>query len=192
MNITQDLQTQVDDYKAKYFKKLTIGIQIRTKKHFRGLEKPAMETFFKLARLLQQKHEVSDDETSFFVTTDDPHAFDVANNVLHGLNVWHTDFHPRRTLSGDLMAVVDMRLLSLCDEMVITHGSSFGQIAAAWTKKLPYSVAPGDTYWGASVSEPCYWNVRNALKVPAVRENQPPVLELHHMLCHPNSEVWGD
>jgi len=105
--------------------------------------------------------------------------------------VWFTEFHQRRTVAGDLMAVVDLKLLSLCDEIIITHASSFGQIAAALGKKFSYNVADGDTYWGAAVSEPCYWNVRTALKVDHVQSKHSPVL-LHHLLCHPDKEVWGD
>ena len=53
-------------------------------------------------------------------------------------HVWYTEFHARRTQVGDLMAVVDMKLLSMCNETVITHASSFGQVAAALGRTYPY------------------------------------------------------
>jgi hypothetical protein len=42
--------------------------------------------------------------------------------------------NPGRVVDG----VVDMKLLSMCDEILITYGSSFGQISAAWGGLKPY------------------------------------------------------
>lgn len=138
MALSPELQNRVDEFQKKHFRKLNIGIQIRTKKHFRGLEKAQSITYFRVAKLIQQKYGFADEDTSYFFTTDEPSKLQEAYNYLGKDNVWYTEFHSRRTQVGDLMAVVDMQLLSMCNETVITHASSFGQVAAALGKTYTY------------------------------------------------------
>ena len=47
--------------------------------------------------------------------------------------------------NGYEKAIVDMELLSRCDEIIITGGSTFGFVAAMKSRKLPYFVNGKDS-----------------------------------------------
>ncbi|CAG8679937.1 2461_t:CDS:1, partial [Cetraspora pellucida] len=76
--------------------------------------------------------------------------------------------------SSEVRALVDMKLFSLCDDLVITYGSSFGFTAAGWSQKAfhqrgPFVVMPIKNsndelwaidkvwVWGAISREPCMY-----------------------------------
>ncbi|KAJ3342708.1 hypothetical protein HDU93_001280 [Gonapodya sp. JEL0774] len=43
-----------------------------------------------------------------------------------------------RTVESDTDGLIDMKMLSMCDDLVVTYGSSFGFVAAAWGGIIPY------------------------------------------------------
>lgn len=64
-------------------------------------------------------------------------------------------------------ALVDMALLSRCDDLVVTLASSFGWVAAAWGGLAPVQMVFGahassqNPYWYRALnSEPCFWEAR--------------------------------
>ena len=68
-------------------------------------------------------------------------------------------------------ALIDMALLSRCNDMVMTGASSFGYVAAAWGGYAPVHMIYGrhntsqNPYWYRAItSEPCFWQAKNMLK----------------------------
>ena len=90
LRLAPDLQDRVDDMQKKYFRHLNIGIQIRVKKTYVGIDPTSPEVFFTVAKMIQQSHGVSDANTSFFITTDEPKLQDMAKQILGENNVWFT------------------------------------------------------------------------------------------------------
>lgn len=102
-------------------------------------------------------------------------------------------------------AIVDMKILSFCDDLVITYGSSFGFIAAGWSynavsrQRGPYILMPirnssvdllitDKVYvWGATTSEPCMYSSRTLIEkedkeTVAIFKTNP--FWLYHIQCH--------
>jgi hypothetical protein len=52
--------------------------------------------------------------------------------------------------------VAEMRVLSQCDELVGSYGSSFSAVAASWGAIERYDVRADGSYWQSGMSEPCW------------------------------------
>ncbi|CAG8836469.1 11672_t:CDS:1, partial [Racocetra persica] len=80
----------------------------------------------------------------------------------------------------ELGALIDMKLLSLCDDLILTFGSTFGFVAAGWSYRSfrrlrgPLVVMPTNTtddfsfhkiwFWQAGSNEPCMYLSKLLLK----------------------------
>ncbi|CAG8692734.1 23816_t:CDS:1, partial [Racocetra persica] len=136
---------------------------------------------------------------------------DTYNN--NTVNIVHTDddmdaLNPVSGRTGntgsEVVALIDMQLLSLCDDLVITYGSSFGFIAAGWSPKAyhrrgPLVIMPitnssddfqdVDKVWvyGAVSNEPCMflskWVIANEDEETSSAFKSNP-LWMHYSQCH--------
>ncbi|CAG8722051.1 15426_t:CDS:1, partial [Dentiscutata heterogama] len=101
-------------------------------------------------------------------------------------------------------ALIDIKLLGLCDDLVITYSSSFGFLAAGWSQKAsrqrgPFVVMPirdsdDDLWlvdkvwiWGAISSEPCMYLSKELMEYEdeetvTVFKTNP--LWMHYSQCH--------
>jgi hypothetical protein len=99
---------------------------------------------------------VSVDDSSLLKAIRDRHNTKVVFATITNGSLGHigeTDADKRDAVY--MKTIIDNELLSKCDEMVITGGSTFGFIAAMRTKRLPYSVNNGgDKCTRTSLNDP--------------------------------------
>ncbi|CAG8526248.1 4184_t:CDS:2, partial [Cetraspora pellucida] len=115
--LNQTLSKQVETFAVNNFTNYNIGIHLREKKKTHGLKTP-VEHFSEAVKLLM--FGMKNMNITIFVAAD-------SNN--------------------EESALIDMKLLSLCDDLVITYGSSFGFVSSAWSLKAsrprgPFVIMP--------------------------------------------------
>jgi hypothetical protein len=142
------LEDTIKNARQAMFAPHTIGLQIRRLKGHGGFL-PAVENYARLAVAIQQQKGWTDEETAFFVATDNPSVFAHLEKVLPGRAVLQVEknmtFGLQQSANPGTIndAIVDIRLLSLCDEIITTYGSSFGSMAAAWGGVEPFVMLHG-------------------------------------------------
>ncbi|KAJ3271211.1 hypothetical protein HK104_004726 [Borealophlyctis nickersoniae] len=187
------------------FGKFNVGVQIRTKK--RGKTVPSVKTFCEVARMVAASAGIGggdEGDVRFFIATDAPDLFPEIEELLgHDRVIYVPD--PGMYLSKigatvnpgfDRSAVLDMTLLSMCDAMVVTFGSSFGQVAAAMggirvvtvmhgTGGKKERVGGNDPYfWGATSVEPCFYKGSNIMGYSGGRRDLQSLWKTHPLWMH--------
>ncbi|RKO93028.1 hypothetical protein BDK51DRAFT_39817 [Blyttiomyces helicus] len=157
---------------------LAVGIQVRTRK--RRATAPDLSLYFSTALGIgrsRQAARTGGDKIAplrFFVASDRLEVADVMERALSPHPVFATrdvsleNPDQNRNPGTDRAAVVDMRILALCDELVVTFGSSFGQVAAAWGGISSVVIMHGThagwdrPFWWATggITEPCMFEGR--------------------------------
>lgn len=175
-------------FRDAYFGSFTIGLQIRMHKHLGpGLNVPDVGHFCALAWAVQLRRGLPDEAVRIFVASDSVEAVEAVKRSLGHDKVIHTDAWGEigaETLTAannpgsEESALLDMRLLSMTDALIITSASSFGYVAAAWGGIVPmhvlhrgnepsilnpYFFIPLDT-------EPCYWGAQRYFLAQAPAE----------------------
>jgi hypothetical protein len=149
--LKQPLVDRVEAVCAGGFQRHMIGLQMRRLKGH-GDYLPEVDSFTHLALAVQEARGWTDDETGFFVATDVPGVLDDVKAALPGRTVVYMEkdmkiaFQPNENPGTVIDALIDMKLLSVCDEILITYGSSFGQVAAAWGGLKPYVLLFGSRF----------------------------------------------
>ncbi len=164
---------------------LAVGIQVRSMKTL-GRAFPPLRTFAQLATLLRLHRGMSPNATAFFIAVDnatlrgelslllaDSGRVHWVNNDIgvaippgrHG-SPCGSCTTPGPNPGSEEMAVVDHKLLSMCDELVVSPASSFGATAAAFGglhAVYPTSGRRKDSerpfFWTTMTSEPCPYKV---------------------------------
>lgn len=147
----------VAGFSKAHFRQYNVGLQIRRQRHMGGWGDPVpLETYCSLALLLKQRSGLDDNSVGFFLATDTPHE------VLPALKacVGEKNFFFVKSYN----AIQDMKLLSLCDEVIVTFTSTFGTVASAWggmppihTTYGPHNDGTRPWFWKAVTTEPCSW-----------------------------------
>ena len=167
-------EAAAQSFRRANFGAFTIGLQIRTQKPLGpGLISPELSHYCALARALQLKQGLPNDRVKFFVATDSEGALEAVRVTLGSERVVNTGGGAARQGKGtqagnpgtEESAVLDMRLLSMTNALVVTSASSFGYVAAAWGGIVPIHVLHrGDKpsmlnpYFNIPLdTEPCYW-----------------------------------
>ncbi|CAG8852419.1 28632_t:CDS:2, partial [Gigaspora margarita] len=180
---------------ANKFRDYNIGIHLREKKSPEDTKSwmVPIEHYYEAVRMLML--EVKNKNVSIFVAADntDGHNMDLENPVM-----WLN----RGTEVG---ALIDLKLLGLCDDLVITYASSFGLLAAGWSHKASrqrglfvinpikknwtdnLQVVDKIWMWGAISSEPCMYMSKLLIKnedEETVRTFKSNPLWIHYSQCH--------
>ena len=168
-------EAAAQQFRKANFGPFTVGLQVRTQKPLgTGIADPAVSQYCTLARALRLKQNVPDDQIRFFVATDSEKALAEIRRTLGPERVVSMDGRvdkgaKEKTRAGDPgteeSAVLDMRLLSMTDALLVTSASSFGYVAAAWGGVVPIHVLHrGDKpsmlnpyFYIPLDTEPCYW-----------------------------------
>lgn len=145
------LEKTAMDFRQERFAPHTIGLQIRRLKGNQNFL-PDVENYARLARAIQQQRGWADNETTFFVASDDTSIIPRLEKILparslvqRGKNM-STAIQISRNPGSLQDALVDARLLSFCEEIITTYGSSFGSTAAAWGGIEPYAMLHGPEF----------------------------------------------
>ncbi|BDA51568.1 probable galactoside 2-alpha-L-fucosyltransferase [Coccomyxa sp. Obi] len=181
-------EAAAQQFRKANFGPFTVGLQIRTQKPLGpGLADPAVSQYCTLARAVQLKQNIPDDQIKFFVATDSEKALAEVRSTLGPERVVNMDGGARegvkeKTRAGDPgteeSAVLDMRLLSMTDALLVTSASSFGYVAAAWGGIVPIHVLHrGDKplmlnpyFYIPMDTEPCYWGAHRYFMEKAPKE----------------------
>jgi hypothetical protein len=173
-----------------------VGMHIRSQKTMRGLPDPQpllhelAEQFTRTARAVAL-HEPG----NVFVAADAP-LFVNTSRLLPERHVWWTNLTASSIGSAsaagwnpgsDLSAFVDMFLLARCKHIVITSGSSFGSMAAAYSGTVPLLAIKGPHklpyfnpyFWKGLSSEPHMYKVA-ALERYALSQDALEALQRYH------------
>ena len=178
LHLSAPLERRAQDVVQRRFSAHTIGIQMRLLKSdfafFTGWKPPpSVEAYCSAAKAVSAASDSAED-ARYFVTADDPAAYaEVARilgpeKVIYGANRREAG---NLTVAGNPgtegSAVLDLRLLSMCSDVVISSGSSFGGVAAAWGGMIPVYMVYGEHadlknpyFWRALSSEPCFFGAR--------------------------------
>ncbi|CAL5223455.1 g5974 [Coccomyxa viridis] len=180
LRVRPDLEEIVQDFKRKYFRPFTVGLQIRALKCDGGQgsihcdELPMIENFVAVARSLQRSKGIPDSEFRVFVGADKRESYDKVVEIMGQDMVIYRPDNGVGTVKSKVIgvnnpgtpesALIDMRLLSECNELVVTVGSSYGSIASGIGGIAPVQMIHGkhenvqNPYWYKAItSEPCYW-----------------------------------
>ncbi|CAG8553209.1 34133_t:CDS:2, partial [Racocetra persica] len=180
-----NISKQVEAFADNNFNDYNIGVHLREKKTIYDLVTP-IDHFSLVVKMLILG--IKNMNITIFVAADSNDGRKKLVNLINemttynnnSIKVVHTDDdmdapNPFNSNTGtEVGALIDMKLLSLCDDLVITYGSSFGFTAAGWSPKTyrrrgPFVVMPikdsSDDFWtvdkvwvwGATSSEPCMY-----------------------------------
>ena len=141
LRLQENIDEQAKNFVSSNFSDYNIGIHMRTKKSTKKMVIPVEHYCQAVRMILLGKKENS---VSIFVAADTNRGRDnLVDCLRHFLS--HNDNSVKVVYAENNMniknplthnpgneenALVDMKLLSLCDDLVITYGSSFGFVAA--------------------------------------------------------------
>ena len=138
----------------------------------------------------------------------DADVFDELSAALPGRLVWWNEASAEELRSGnttnagnpgtELSAILDVMLLSKCQNMILTPSSSIGSVAAALAGVAPVFANHGDHdepftnpwFWKSVTTEPCFVKGSNVHKTDtelALRFKKEHPLYVYHSQCHPAS-----
>ncbi|CAG8516823.1 13495_t:CDS:1 [Cetraspora pellucida] len=212
-----DFVDQVKNFIDNNFAEHNIGVHIRTKKALHNLEIP-IEHYFNVVRMLLMG--IEGKNISVFIASDTNESREKLANLLDStkyinkntVNIVYVEndmriYNPWTLNPGtEANALIDMKILSFCDDLVITYGSSFGFIAAGWSYTaitrqrgpfilMPVQKSPPNSFltedkvlvWGAGSSEPCMYLSKLLIRqedkeiVDIFKKNP---LWMHYSQCH--------
>ena len=179
--------------------KHVVGMHLRLTKPMpdgkdKGVKTPPPAAFYDAARVVAESLGYDPSETAFFLASDQPVAREVARAYFEGSRDLRLAIREsttfgrdgdRSTRKGLLGAVVEMYILSRCDAVIGSYGSSFSAVASAWGDVRRYDVRPSGTYWYAAAAEPC-WRFAWRGHADELREGGlgvPPDVA-YHIKCH--------
>ncbi|BDA47122.1 probable galactoside 2-alpha-L-fucosyltransferase [Coccomyxa sp. Obi] len=196
LKVTPQVENRTAAFKQDNFKLFTIGIQITRhrcdawpdeiidRKELPCALRPSIESYCAVARSIQLSHGLNDNDVRFFLVADDPDVYDQVAEILGRERVIFTDNGIPRMQKADHIQyapnantaqletnLMDLALLSRCDDLVMTVTSSTGYIAAAWGGIAPVHMLYGkhqsaqNPYWFRAInSEPCYWQAKDMMR----------------------------
>jgi len=181
MRLTPKVRKIYDEFRATKFGAHNIGIQMRLEK-----TRAKAETFAQVARLLQMVNFPNEaNVTKFFLATDQLSVQREVKGYLGDSLIYVEPFRERYSNDSELYALVDMALLSSCDQLIITYKSSFGYVASAWQATTSYMIYHDNTYGALAMSDPCYWAMRVAFKeMPKNSTHLSNPVFLQQLRCH--------
>ena len=139
------LEALIERIAAEFKGYRVIGLHIRTgnvtRRNEAYLENKDIPRFFECAMQLGRSSEVN---TKWFIATDNE-EIKLRAKFIHGDRIIMVPMAPLHTDIRDseesyLVAMADNELLSRCDAIVVTGGSTFGYIASLKSLNLPYYV----------------------------------------------------
>lgn len=98
--------------------------------------------------------------SSYFLATDNTLVHGPARQHLGSAVNWIDQDIDRGKISGHVTALVDIVILSLCSDLVVTTMSTFGYVPAALSSIVPLVVTYHSTCYRELTSQPCFhkWN----------------------------------
>ena len=149
--------------------KYNFGMHLRMQKPMpaggdKGVKVPEPEVFFKFARMRAEALGFPASDTVFYLASDDARARDRATEYFsrRGLTVRFMEGikfgndGDRTSVESLQNAIAEMRVLSMCDEIVGSYGSSFSAVAASWGAITKYDIRADGSYWNTAWNEPCW------------------------------------
>jgi len=163
----QELQDKIDKFVSNNFRKYNVGLHLRRKGNVGYVMGPQHEevawqcagvTFgdghYPLGALAIR--DLEPDDVAIFLATDNEDTANYARKKYGNKIISITDEPITRTsVEGLQRAVVDMWILSLCDELVLSFQSSYGRVASALSGIVPLVVTHEGRCMREINTEPC-------------------------------------
>ena len=180
--------------------KYNFGMHLRMQKPMpaggnKGVKVPEPEVFFRFARMRAEALGFPESETVFYLASDDETARERASQYFskRGLTVRFMEGvkfgndGDRGSVESLQNAIAEMRVLSFCDEIVGSYGSSFSAVAASWGAVTKYDIRADGSYWNTAWSEPC-WRFASRGHGSALKDaaSLP-----YHEECHRGLSTWS-
>ena len=154
IKIKSNIQHKIDSfYKNTMNKKRTIGI------HLRGTDKAIDMKLINTAKIIGAANRYADQNTHFFIASEDQILFEYAKKELKGEVIYRDIFRistnqltennigqyewwqylENKAFIGE-EALIDAKILSLCDKLICTSGSALSTAALFFNPELAYEV----------------------------------------------------
>ncbi|CAG8812587.1 15760_t:CDS:1, partial [Racocetra persica] len=193
--LKSDVNKQIDTFINNNFGEYNIGIHLRLKKNIRktiGMIIP-IENYCRVVEMLLIG--IGKRNVTVFIAADMNESRDTLINYIHKSLNSNKEFvkivHVNNNMSiknpsnrnpgTEISALIDMKILSFCDDLVLTFGSTFGYVAAGWSYRSlrrlrsPFVVMPmrntTDDFavdkiwlWRAESNEPCMYLSKELMK----------------------------
>jgi hypothetical protein len=149
--------------------KYNFGMHLRMQKPMpaggdKGVKVPDPEVFFRFARMRAEALGFPASETIFYLASDDARAreratlyfrkYDLTVRFMDGIKFGNDG--DRTSVESLQNAIAEMRVLSMCDEIIGSYGSSFSAVAASWGAITKYDIRADGSYWNTAWNEPCW------------------------------------
>ncbi|CAG8521262.1 34132_t:CDS:2 [Gigaspora margarita] len=203
LRLHPDLKSQVEEYANNNFSDYNIGIHLRERKIKNDTNSLMIPIghYYEAVRMLML--EVKNKNVSIFVAADTTDGRNKLVNLLNNMDLNNTiTWENSGTEAG---AIIDLKLLGICDDLVLTYASSFGFLAAGWSHKAsrqrglfiinPIKKVWTDNLqvidkvwmWGAISSEPCMYMSKLLItnedeETTRIFKSNP--LWIHYSQCH--------
>ena len=146
LNPSFPLCTVVNQYTTQFTHSYSIGIQIRMGGHLSNLNDASFMNTSRVDRVIEEVKGMTVEQGSciVFVSTDSPFVLDYMQSKLSGIvkvlhlkeyQIGHSATITGRNGNNQLWeeatkrAIVDLMILKECDRLIVTSGSSFGDLA---------------------------------------------------------------
>ncbi|CAG8581285.1 14875_t:CDS:1 [Dentiscutata erythropus] len=217
LRLRSNIDRQIKTFIKNNFNKYNIGVYLRSRRSVYDMITP-VEHYSQAVKALLLR--IKEKEASIFIISDTNEDRDNLLSALHksidlskinSLKINYVKNNLDMTnsinynLGVELNALINMKLLSFCNDMIITYGCSFGFTAAGWSYKAinrfrgPYIVMPIENtvndlwvvdkvwIWGAGSSEPCMYLSKSLIDSEdreTVRLFKSNPLWIHYTQCH--------
>jgi len=196
------VQVEIDNVYANISEfKYKIGLHIRKYKWKAFANNFPYRVFCDLANSLAVTSGYRSEEVVIFAGADNPReSFPILEKCLYPHRMVHSPIAEGKTVGGnpgtDFSAIVDLFLLSKCDDVISTIGSSFSEVAAGFGGITPWHVLGGDyssttnpPYYKQINSEPCMYKSRTWRKQEGEKMELFTMNGLYRQFesCHPDA-----
>jgi len=182
--------------------KYKIGIHIRKHKWAQLKNNFPYREFCDLALGLATTSGLNQSEIVIFAGTDSPkESLPILEKCVHPYRFMHTTPSEGRSSAknpgSDFSAIVDLFIMSKCNDILSTIGSSYSEVAAGFGKITPWHIQPGDhdspanpAFYKQLNSEPCMFLTRKWRKVEGekMRSFQLNGMWRQYEACHPDPD----
>eukprot|EP00293_Proteomonas_sulcata_P021307 CAMPEP_0184290592 /NCGR_PEP_ID=MMETSP1049-20130417/2774_1 /TAXON_ID=77928 /ORGANISM="Proteomonas sulcata, Strain CCMP704" /LENGTH=284 /DNA_ID=CAMNT_0026597765 /DNA_START=107 /DNA_END=961 /DNA_ORIENTATION=- len=160
--IMQEVSTFYDRHLSNTY---SVGLQVRTatmKEHdlkalVEGMDDFAwrdwINSFWKCGMLASYR---AASASSYFIASDHRRVKSAADTMFGNRSHWYKQEVTRAKISGHATALIDILILSTCDDIVTTTMSTFGYVPAALAAKEPLVVSYQSTCLREITSQPCF------------------------------------
>lgn len=154
------IQKEIDNFKKQYFGKFTLGLHVR---NIGGSKLNANQTNL-LWQCAQNIRSPKEEGVVWFLSTDNEQTRISAKSLFKDKVVFYNVPISRADPNGLRAGIIDLFLLSECDDLIVSAASTFSRIAYGLARKLPMIVNTKNQCFRRTSFQPCFfkWNEKKS------------------------------